>query len=166
MASLKMRCPRCQSTCDALVHQRLSNGKPAWSVATVCRACPYREESDGLGLPPADLRRHLLEQEGAYELVLEGYANTGQVLRGIQKALSLPIDMVASLKKKLPGPVLSGTKFEMDWLASILHSEGGIMSVRPMLGSQHHTSFDLAEILPAGWPNPGKEIGEQLGGRT
>lgn len=155
MTKIRVKCPRCERPCDAFVSQRILRGKLAWSAAMRCSEHNDNVEIDGAGLLPPDLRARVLEKEGTYALVVERDAEPVHTLRQIQMALGLPLSVLTLLKKNMPGPVLSGTKFELNWLRGILHSKDTIISVVPIslvpksFSSDDRSTPDLAAIVSA-----------------
>jgi hypothetical protein len=108
---------------------------------------------DGIALPPPDLRSTLLADEGVHELRIEPGADTISTLRQLQKTLCLPDDVLARLAGKIPDAVLSGTPYEMEWLAGVLSSHGIPSSAVAKDPSRESDSVDLADVVSEDWPD-------------
>jgi hypothetical protein len=108
---------------------------------------------DGIALPPPELRSALLADEGVHELTIEAGADTITTLRQLQKTLCLPDDALASLAGKIPGAVVSGTPYEMEWLAGVLGSHGVPATSAAKDPSRESHSVDLADIVSEDWPD-------------
>lgn len=146
MPAVETNCPVCGASCETHTYQRITRERLAWSAAFNCRE-NHQTEIDGFGLPPRDLRSGVLNGEGAYELNVDESAELGSSLLRLQKSLGFSASALRSLRRMVPGPILYGTRFEMEWLAGILGSEHA--SVSPRESSRASPSLDLAEIMPS-----------------
>ena len=147
------KCSRCGGSYDISLSQSSGHGILTWSAGCTCRACGLQQEVDGLALPPPDLRSIMLADEGVHELMIETGADTISALRQLQNTLCLPDDALAPLAGKIPGAVLSGTPYEMEWLASVLGSHGIPASSVTKDPSRESDSLDLADIVSEDWPD-------------
>lgn len=144
-------CPDCGGSYIYSVYQSFDDGPPSWSASGGCLGCEGRVEIDGYGLPSPEFRSVILAKDGAHELTIGPGADTISTLRQLQETLALPASAVAPLAKTIPGAVLSGTPYEMEWLASILRTHGIPASSVPKEPSSESGSIDLADLVPADW---------------
>lgn len=145
-------CSECGGACDVSISQWTSRGRLVWGAALKCVAHDHaQEEIDGAGVPPPDFRSRILADTDVYELILGEDVGRVIALRQMQKALDLSMKVLVLLRKNLPGAVVSGTRYEMGWLANTLDSQGVSSSVRPRDLSRGSPSFDIALIVPPDW---------------
>jgi hypothetical protein len=145
MTKIKTTCPRCGSDATTILHQTVRNGRPAWALSTSCPTCGHNEEADGVGFLPADLRKIVSDQEGFFELVLEADQPPVVALKQLQALLGLSMAEVALIKKQIPGPILSGTDFEVKCIGDNLRSRGVKVHVRPR-GEGGSKTLDISQL--------------------
>jgi len=87
-------------------------------------------EEDGEGDMPAQYRSLLLDRQGSWGIYIgemtDQFANILKVLR---KALNRSIDELMQIKSRIPGILLTGTRYEMIRLQNMLAQEGLASSV-------------------------------------
>ena len=147
------KCSRCGGSFEISLAQSSGHGILTWSAGCRCRTCGLQQEVDGIALPPPDLRSTLLADEGVHELMIAPGAGTISTLRQLQQTLCLPDDVLAPLAGKIPGAVLSGTPYEMQWLAGVLGSRGIPASSAAKDPSGESDSVDLADVVSEDWPD-------------
>ncbi|MCA1294968.1 hypothetical protein LBW89_18300 [Paenibacillus sp. alder61] len=115
MAVMKVRCARCGENVVLQVKQYIVNNAIAWSEAYSCVNCGNEVVSDDWGdQTPNEVRKAILEQEGEWELVILKHGeNKSRFLRKLRDALSLTLQKVSDLCKKIPGTLIAGTFQEM-----------------------------------------------------
>lgn len=133
MAIVKGQCSSCGREIDIGVGQALVGNRLVWNRAYSCSFCKTQVEEDGHGNPPDYIRHAILQQEGEWTLILidEG-TRASTVLRVLRQALNLSLGEVGELRKHFPGPVMTGTKVEMERLVKILsakHVQVGINKI-------------------------------------
>lgn len=103
-----------------------------WSESYVCEACGCAIEADGIGPFPEDVRQALLA-EGAWELRVFGEGrDVVRALMVLRRELGLSVSEAGALRVQLSGPVLTGTRGEMERLRRLLMAEGVAASVGPV----------------------------------
>ncbi|NSB29947.1 hypothetical protein [Clostridium saccharoperbutylacetonicum] len=86
-------------------------------------------EVDGVDIPP-ELRNAIINQEGVWGLFINNSENSMSVIFSIlRKELNLSLAEIASIRKKVPGVILTGTQIEMERLRGILSSTNMPVSV-------------------------------------
>ncbi len=86
-------------------------------------------EEDGIGLPPDDIRCHLLEQDGEWDLLADKSASKSVVVRVMREAMELDMAAAAELLKSLP-VVYRGTQTEAEWIGAKLREQGISSKIR------------------------------------
>ena len=105
---------------QAVVHQTI-----VWHASYSCTHCGQQCEEDGRGPAPLYIRQRILEENGRWELVVKTRTdNLARAIKVLRHSLAWSMNDVMAHKKLLPGPVLTGTQAEMEWLARLLGSEG------------------------------------------
>src|SRR5262245_39711472 len=104
-----------------------------------------QQEADGVGIPPPEFRSTLLEQYGVHELTIGPGADSDQTLHALQKILGFSADAATALARNIPGAVLRGTDYEIEWLAGVLVSRG-IPATMGKAPDGDSRSVDLADI--------------------
>lgn len=146
-----LSCSRCGKPYDVAVDQSSERGILRWSASYVCPGCGEQQELDGIELPPPELRSMILADEGTHVLTVEPGASPRATLRRLQQVLCLSDEAVASLAPRIPGAVLSGTPYEMEWLAGVLRSDGISASSAAEARAGESGAVDLAQIVPEDW---------------
>jgi len=128
MSKIKYNCGYCSScgkSVRASVDQTIIEGCLKWYVSYQCQSCGAVVEADDIGLPPEEIREFLIQNQGRWELRLDGReANRVIVARVLRKALVLSLTEVTNLTKSIPGTLYLGTQVEVEWLAQVLASQG------------------------------------------
>jgi len=125
MSKIKYNCASCGKSLNASVDQTVTEGCLKWYVSYQCQSCGAVVEGDDIGLPPEEIRELLIQNQGGWELRLDGReANRVIVARVLRKALGLSLTQVTSLTKSIPGILYFGTQVEVEWLAQALASQG------------------------------------------
>lgn len=131
MATSLEPCPECGSQTRAHVGQTIrASGAIAWSHGVHCSACGHAEESDEIGIPPAHYRRLILDEDGAWEVVVSDVARRTSVGVVAKEALKLSLAEALELSRKVPGPIWAGTRCEAIWLCGLFGQRGIPASVR------------------------------------
>lgn len=146
-----LSCFRCGKPYDVSVGQSAKRGILRWSASCVCPGCDQQQELDGIGLPPPELRSRILAQDGVQVLTVEPGTHPRVALRQLQKVLCLSDEAVASLTPRIPGAVLAGTPYEMEWLVGVLRARGILTSSAAEGSSGESGAVDLAEVVPEDW---------------
>lgn len=123
MASMDDACSTCGSPVRVAVGERVVQQKIVWFRSYRCPACGNRIEEDDHGLPPEEIRKAILEQEGEWSLVVEASGDPA-VLKVLRHSLQLSMADVAKLRKRMPNQVFQGTRAEVERLASLFDNAG------------------------------------------
>jgi hypothetical protein len=108
-----------------MVQHVFVHGVLRWWGSHRCAKCSHAVEEDGLDDPPERYRSAILEQDGPFALSIEAEAAEHiRALKALRGVIGFPLAAVGRLRARLPGPILSGTRGEMDWLAHVLEREG------------------------------------------
>lgn len=124
--------------------QSVKNFELVWYETQICRNCNYTTEADGSGFPPDWIRKLLLSRDGlwclAIDVVDKGELN--KIFMRLRKQLKISLKDLSLLKTVIPGPIISGTKAEMEWLLLPLKQSGiTVVNVRPC--NSQETSKDI-----------------------
>jgi len=120
---LRRICPKCGAEIESIATQAFDNNGLVWSVGYSCPDCGDQLEEDGRDAPPEAVRTAILQQEGEWGLFLnapEPHIAAGLIL--LRRSLRLSLPEAVKLKERLPGPVVTGTRVEMNRLAALLNA--------------------------------------------
>jgi hypothetical protein len=117
-------CPRCGSAGALTVGQSSRGGKLRWHESVNCSSCGLHSEADGTGLPPEEVRQHLMATGGIWVVRLSGLKSVAVAGKVLRDALGLDMKQLSSLLKQLPGIAYTGTQGESMWLADLLRVAG------------------------------------------
>jgi hypothetical protein len=115
-------CLDCGGRMDISVGEKLVRGRILWHCSWHCRSCGSRIEEDGGEPVPEEVRRMILQSNGAWELrITEQPHNLPAVLKRLRETLRLSLLETARLKTRIPGTVFTGTRAEAERLREALH---------------------------------------------
>ena len=125
MAKILSECPSCGAAIEMHVGQYIVHYELVWSQGYRCGSCGNAVEADGQGLPPPAIVDAILADEGEWELwIRSADGNEVLTLRALRAVLGFELAEVSTWKSKLPGPMASGTKTQIEWLVKMLQREG------------------------------------------
>lgn len=111
------------------VGQTFIDGRLRWYRSGVgANRIPFEE--DGVGLPPEDIRRRLIDEGGEWVVIVSEPVDKPAVVGVVRAAMQLNMAAAAKLLKSLPGVIYTGTKIEADWLRVQLLEVGAIVEIR------------------------------------
>lgn len=125
MATLFSKCPTCSHRAQVRVVQAIGFGNAlVWSEATKCENCGYAIEADDTGFPPPHYRNTILDNEGAWSILITRKADRVPFAKVIRKELSLSLGDAMAMSRAIPGIAWSGTECEVDWIRNALEASG------------------------------------------
>jgi len=131
MATTKERCSQCGSDADVRIGQAIAHGDElVWSMGTKCPACGLVREADDRGFPPETYRRLILDQDGAWEVVVLGEQDRRQVALAAKDLFGLSMRDAAQFARRIPGVVWTGTECEAAWVKRHLQKRGIVSTLR------------------------------------
>jgi hypothetical protein len=146
VAIIEAKCHRCGEPLSKTIAHVFVSGRLHWWGSYRCTHCHGGIEEDGWGRPPLSYRSAILEQDGIFCLTVNELgpdkSSVWMVLRGV---LGFPLSVIPRLKGRLPGPVVSGTRAEMECLAAELAKEN--VGATVALGSVE----DVLSLGGSGW---------------
>jgi hypothetical protein len=118
-------CEKCNQNINIQVAQSIYNRKLVWSVSYICPHCGNQIEEDGNGYPPKNIRELILEIEGEWNLNITNIDSKAIItlMKTLRESLNLSLPEVLKIKEKIPGCIMTGTKFELDRLIQILEAK-------------------------------------------
>lgn len=122
--AIKLPCPRCGWSAALSIGQMNFRGKLRWLESTNCDKCGLRSEADGVGFPPSNIRKLLIESDGEWYVIMKDVKSTASVVKILQAALSLDMKAAISLLRTETNVVFRGTKSESLWLVELLEAAG------------------------------------------
>lgn len=150
MSQQTYQCPRCGSSFNITARQRITGSGLGWSISSSCPNCGHQEESDGIGLPPADVRADIIARDGEWELVLTDASQSLKALEQLRRELGLSLSDVRQIKANIPGTVIRGTNVEMSYLKMLLAKSGTSAIVRTKGADSNELIPDLADLWTKG----------------
>ncbi len=125
MAITKERCPRCGNDADVRIGQGIAHGEDlVWSLGMKCPVCGLVQEADDRGFPPEGYRRLIIDQDGAWNVVVLGEGDRRQTALVAKELFGLSVRDAAQFARQIPGPVWTGTECEAAWLQRHLQRRG------------------------------------------
>ena len=147
MATLYTTCENCGGHVAITASQSVYYDKLVWHISYRCTNCDSTIELDDYGIPPDEIRNHILVTEGKWELAVNVTGdNIILALIILSKALGLSVSEVDRIKSLMPGPVLTGTKTEMEWLRLLLADE--LLDASVSVPTSRGTAIDLSTTTP------------------
>lgn len=132
MGKLRAPCPECGEPVSISVQHVFVMDALRWSGSHRCSRCSYAVEEDGRGAPPQLYRSAILEQDGRFTLSIQADgADRVRALGVLRGALGFPLAAIGRLRARFPGPIVSGTRGEMEWLAALLARELFLATIAP-----------------------------------
>lgn len=114
---MKRACANCRREIDVRVGQRATERGVTWHASYTCPHCGAAIEADDAGPTPGDVRDAILAEEGEFQLQIQS-VQAARLMHVLRDALGLSLEEVLE-----PGTLTTGTRTEMEWLASKLKRE-------------------------------------------
>ena len=147
METFYTTCDNCGGYIAITASQSVYYDRLAWHVSCQCANCDSAIELDDYGIPPDAIRNHILDVEGKWELVVNVTGDSIILaLIILSKALGLSAGEAGRMKSLMPGPVLTGTKTEMEWLRLLLADE--LLEAAVGLPTATATPIDISTTAP------------------
>lgn len=126
MPYLRELCPQCGVPIQVAVNEVFNIlNELHWSRGYYCPACGLQMEEDGWDDTPEDIRQAVLAAYGTWELLVDETEHRAtRAVSIVRAALNLTLTEAASLRKRIPGPVATGTRGEMERLQTQLSQKG------------------------------------------
>ena len=121
--------------CGEPASQAFGEGGRGWYESFHCTSCGQAYEADGFTPAPEEFRRAIIAQEG--EWGLEAIAPPSiALLKALREEFSLSVREAQELKRRMPGELRRGTRYEMEKLLRTLEraAEPGTLLVRRTAG--------------------------------
>jgi len=121
MVSITMKCPECNSEMKVSISEKIMGERLAWSTSCNCSQCDYAEELDGRGELPTELRQHVVNEEGSWNLNLISLGNqVGKGLKALKETFQLNNAKVSEMRISLPNVITSSTRTEMKFYQQLV----------------------------------------------
>lgn len=134
MAGGVERTVRCDQ-CGRPARLWFGEGGRGWYESFHCPSCGNCYEADGGTPAPEEYRQAIIAADG--EWALEATAPPSiPLLKALREALSLSLDEARDMKRRLPGELRRGTRYEMEKLLAALRTSAapGTLLVRRASG--------------------------------
>jgi hypothetical protein len=121
--------------CGQPATQAFGEGGRGWYESFDCPSCGQAYEADGFAPAPEEFRREIIAHEGEWALEVTASPTT-TLLKALRKALSLSLGEAKELKRRMPGELRRGTRYEMETLLQVLEQTAtpGTLLVRRASG--------------------------------
>jgi hypothetical protein len=123
MATIEGICGACSSAIKIRASHVFQNERLVWWRAYHCSACGNQIEEDGHGDPPDDIKLAILQQDGEWGLMIDPQQVDRRMIvfiKIMRQTLKLSLRAAADLSNRLPGPLVIGTRAEMDQFVHLL----------------------------------------------
>jgi hypothetical protein len=121
------RCDNCGEAVDAKPGERVVSGELQWWVSLVCKGCGVRQEEDGWGFPPAEIREEMVRRSGLWGVILKPGSSRFAAAVVLRTRLRIPIPEIHERVAVYGGVMWKGTQVEVEWLVSHFR-EGGVIA--------------------------------------
>jgi hypothetical protein len=111
------------------VGENLIDGELRWHASRREGGVPVEE--DGVGIPPEQVRRRLIQESGEWETVLTSVPERNKAAHLLREKLNLSLAQAVERTQTMPIVVFKGTRVEAQWVADWLRDIGGRCLVRP-----------------------------------
>jgi hypothetical protein len=121
--------------CGKPASQAFGEGGRGWYESFQCPSCGEAYEADGFTPAPEEFRRIIIAEEG--EWALEATAPPSlALLKTLREEFSLSLAEAQELKRRMPGELRRGTRYEMEKLLRTLERSAtpGTLAVRRTAG--------------------------------
>lgn len=85
-------CPCCSNAHARRIQERIFRSKLIWSESINYDMCGEHLESDGIGLPPVEFRKIIIDLNGEWQLHIDEKISISITLKIIRNAISLDIN--------------------------------------------------------------------------
>ena len=121
--------------CGQPASQAFGEGGRGWYESFHCPSCGQAYEADGFTPAPEEFRQAIIAQEGEWALEATASPST-TLLKALREQFSLSLGQAQELKKRMPGELRRGTRYEMEKLLQGLQqlAEPGTLLVRRTAG--------------------------------
>lgn len=121
--------------CGRPATQAFGEGGRGWYESFDCPSCGEAYEADGGSPTPDEFRRAIIAEEG--EWAIEATTSLSPaLLRSLRQVFSLSLAEAQELKRRMPGELRRGTRYEMEKLLHELEpsADAGTLLVRRLGG--------------------------------
>lgn len=139
-------CNSCSRKMEYKSGQFNNSGSLVWHESSRCTKCGNAIEVDGHGIAPDRVRDRLIQMEGTWDLVVELPVDLPPILKSIRQLLGLSLHDTSRVKCLIPGPIITGTKTEMEWLQYRLGLAGFDSIVSPSSGRENILDITSQEL--------------------
>jgi hypothetical protein len=121
--------------CGELASQAFGESGRGWYESFHCSSCGQAYEADGGPPTPEEFRHAIIAREGEWTLEALGPPSV-TLLKALREQLSLTLGEAQELKRRMPGELRRGTRYEMENLLRALEqaAEPGTLLVRRTAG--------------------------------
>lgn len=124
---IKLPCSCCGAGEQVRVAQSIVSGDLRWYVSTNCTECGQCMEVDGLGLPPQNIRKQILDIFGSWKIMLNDVKSIPSVIKILRDHLYINTkDALLVLRMQENNGIFQGTRTEGMWLADLLRKAGEV----------------------------------------
>ena len=148
MVTIKDKCCECDTDVMVTIGQMESPEELAWYANYTCSQCGFTIESDDTGFPPDNIRKAILKEQGEWCIRVDDLHSKIVIAKTLRQYFEVSLKESALFIKKIPGYMMKGTQVEMQWIQSLLQSEGIQSDVQKLDGKAEMETelLDIAEL--------------------
>jgi hypothetical protein len=126
-------CAVCQSPMAFSAGEALVDGENSWFFESLCTSCDFNWLQQGRRFIPSENREQFLKLAGRWQLRVDQGSDAGvPVLRFLRSVFGFSIAETKERRRRLVESGLSGSRGEMEWMASQL----GALGVRTSIAQE------------------------------